>query len=215
MYWLQRLTQEESLLDVYLISRRISSSKFNICAPAILCILMISFAYVGKLGFKADFDERSLAFGIRAIADTGFSFATSILGFLIAGFSIFASLTKPEVFITLAKIDHEEGEVSRLQFIFFNFLFTFIHFTIFIFPCAFVTVFLGDGGLAESVVQFFAKQIGPFRSDIILVTLFVMFSWLVYLLLLLKSFIWNLYQSVLVALGTEAIISGGEKDDVE
>ena len=59
-------------------------------------------------------------------AQQGFLLAVGILGFLIAGFSIFASITRADLFIALANIPYEETEINSLQFVFFNFINVFI-----------------------------------------------------------------------------------------
>jgi hypothetical protein len=47
------------------------------------------------------------------VVEAEFSFTTLILGFLIAGSSIFASITKPDIFIMLAQLDQTKGNISR------------------------------------------------------------------------------------------------------
>jgi hypothetical protein len=152
----------------------------------------------------------SLILGIREVADAGFAFTTAILGFLIAGFAIFASITKPGVFILLAKLDHKKEGISRLQFIFFNFLLVFIHFLTFLGLCLMVKVTLYSGGPLSGALRWVAES----RQLVIVIGASLMFAimtaWLIFLLMLLKSFIWNLYQAVLVTILTEAELTEQE-----
>lgn len=51
---------------------------------------------------------------IGQVSDIGFTLTTAILGFLIAGISIFSTITWPEIFAALAKLDHKGSGISRL-----------------------------------------------------------------------------------------------------
>jgi hypothetical protein len=204
MDWKERLTAEKSLFQVYWKARRIASSRWN-GRTAWVVFLGLSLA----LGTNAYFGQpivpyAALVSGIREVADIGFSLTTAILGFLIAGFAVFASITKPDVFVLLAKLTHTKGGISRLHFMFFNFLLVFIHFLFFLAMSIFIKLMFHQGGpLSDGIQRIFAMS--PKYTPYALSTVFAFFAaWLVFLLMLLKSFIWNLYQSVLVTIGVEA-----------
>ena len=204
MDWKERLTKEKSLFQVYRKARKLASSRWNArVAWLIFLVLTIS------LGVNAYYGQpfvpyAALISGIREIAEIGFSFTTAILGFLIAGFAIFASITKPDVFILLAKLDHHKGGISRLQFMFFNFLLIFIHCIAFLSVTIFVKMmFYKNGPLTQGVN--FLLSIEPFLAIYIVSFSFIILTaWLFFLLMLLKSFVWNFYQAVLVTIGIEA-----------
>jgi hypothetical protein len=210
MGWQDRLTREKSLLAVYRKARKVASAPINArFAGGVFVALVLA------LAANAWFDMpiapySSLILGIREVADAGFAFTTAILGFLIAGFAIFASITKPGVFILLAKLDHKKEGISRLQFIFFNFLLVFIHFLTFLGLCLMVKVTLYSGGPLSGALRWLAES----RQLVIVIGASLMFAamtaWLVFLLMLLKSFIWNLYQAVLVTILTEAELAEQE-----
>jgi hypothetical protein len=121
MDWKDRITSEKNLLQVYLKAREVASARSNArLAWAVFILVTVGFAANAYYDLPVA-PYASLITGVRAIADLGFTFTTSILGFLIAGFAIFASITKPNVFILLARLDHPKGGISRLQFIFFQF----------------------------------------------------------------------------------------------
>ena len=122
MNWQDRLISEKSLFAVYRKARKVASAPINArLAWGVFVVMVLALAANAWFGMPVA-PYRSLIVGIREVADAGFTFTTAILGFLIAGFAIFASITKPGVFILLAKLDHKKEGVSRLQFIFFNFL---------------------------------------------------------------------------------------------
>ena len=137
------------------------------------------------------------------LADVGFVFSLSILGFLIAGFSIFASVTKPELFITLANISYNGTEINRLQFVFFNFLNVFSVYLVLLALSMIVQLVFSPSSpvslLGQRIVDTNAS-IGFSLNAIMLFTFGVLF---VEAFVRLKSFVWNLYQSVLVSIATE------------
>src|SRR5690606_22711276 len=119
MDWQDRLIREKSLLAGYRKARKVASAPIN-AKVAWGDFVALALALAANAWFDMpDAPYSSLILGIREVADAGFAFTTAILGFLIAGFAIFASITKPGVFILLAKLDHKKEDISRLQFIFF------------------------------------------------------------------------------------------------
>ena len=204
MDWKARLTEDRSLVQVYWKARTVASSRWNMRVSVlfafILLIGLIASAHCGGSSLTSS----ALVLGIREIADVGFNFTVAILGFLIAGFAIFSSVTKPEVFILLAKLDHRDTNISRLQFMFFNFLLVFIHFIFFLAVTMFVKVLLYPNGPLTDGARYIMSLVPTWKiyTEILVFSLFS--GWLVFLLMLLKSFIWNLYQAVLVSIGVEA-----------
>ena len=210
MDWQDRLIREKSLLAVYRKARKVASAPIN-AKVAWGVFVALALALAANAWFDMPVAPySSLILGIREVADAGFAFTTAILGFLIAGFAIFASITKPGVFILLAKLDHKKEDISRLQFIFFNFLLVFIHFLTFLGLCLMVKVTLYSGGPLSGALRWLAES----RQLVIVIGACLMFAamtaWLVFLLMLLKSFIWNLYQAVLVTILTEAELTEQE-----
>lgn len=210
MNWKDRITAEKSLFQVYIKARRVATARSNTrVAWSVFSILGIVFAVNAYSDYPIA-SYGSIIATIRRIAETGFSLTTSILGFLIAGFAIFASITKPEVFVMLAKLDHKKGGISRLQFIFFNFLIVFVHYLAFLSVCIMVKLLLYSGGpLAGGIriIHEYSKDIIEYSSVAVLAS---GAGWLAFLLMLLKSFIWNMYQAVLVT-----IVTGDEVQRIE
>lgn len=139
------------------------------------------------------------AWGVLALG-----LASSILGFLIAGFSIFAAMTKKELFWDLAKIETEPRNISDFKFIFFNFLFVFAHYLAYIIFSVTLT-FLFVKGSPIWFLAIWMKSELYFPIDLFCGFVAVIFCcYTVYILLLLRSFIWNMYQSLLVAIFADA-----------
>ena len=215
MDWQERATKEKSLGEVYWKARRVGSTKTNFRVAALVGIAFILFALADWYFDLAVFSSGELKALLNQIAEIGFALTTAILGFLIAGFSIFASITRPAIFAGLAKLDHKDSGLSRLQFIFFNFLLVFIHYLAFLGASIFLKLFLPVApALVDLVVQhagMSAMQVwwaGVGLAGLLL-------SWLAFLMMLLKSFIWNIYQAVLVVIVTGDQIAELEKNPAE
>lgn len=99
-------------------------------------------------------------------------------------------------------MSHKNSGISRLQFIFFNFLLVFIHYLSFLAVSIFLDLVLP---LAPSAVAKIQQWTG--LSDIVIWWISIglaglLLGWLAFLIMLLKSFIWNIYQAVLVVIVT-------------
>ena len=211
MDWARRLTAEKSLFQVYLKARKVASSPWNSRVAWLTFVLVALGLGLNSYFATALVPLSAIVSGVREISEIGFSFTTSILGFLIAGFAIFASLTKPEVFVLLAKLDHPKGGISRLQFMFFNFLLVFVHFIVFLAVCIFIKLLLYKDGPLTGGVQFLFALKPSVEEYVSGLAFALLLSWLLFLLMLLKSFVWNLYQAVLVTIGVEAKLMEDEK----
>ena len=207
MDWQERATKEKSLAEVYWKARKIASTRRNFGVGVVVFVLFgllvaIDWHFHAKVITPAALNKL-----LSQIAEIGFTLTAAILGFLIAGFSIFASITRPEIFAGLAKLDHKDTGLSRLQFIFFNFLLVFIHYL----------AFLAMSIVLQLVLPLAPALVAALSPHVPSVTVFVWWSavgfvavllgWLTFLIMLLKSFIWNIYQAVLIVIVTgDAIV---------
>ncbi|MBS0245220.1 MAG: hypothetical protein JSR61_01270 [Proteobacteria bacterium] len=203
MHWTDKIFQEKTFSSVYFKSRKVCSSRVNFNTA------MFAFLFVAAyLGANFHFGMGWISFPsvivtIRAIGEVGLTVTTQLLGFLIAGFAIFASITKPEIFIMLAKLPHTEGGITRLQFIFFNFMFAFIHFILFLAASVFIKIILPPNGPFSGLLQMFSSACPMVLSVLAGLLLCALAAWLVFILMLLKSFIWNMYQSILLTIAAD------------
>lgn len=218
MPWKTVLFEEKSFWDVYVKARRITGSRFN------RYLVRLCFVVLVALVVSPDFYPWTSAPGTSALikwvrewADIGVSFTTSILGFLVAGFSIFATITKNELFVALANIPYrkngKETGISQFKFIFFNFIIVFIHYLAFLSACLFISLLLSEGGLITMTVSALTKELPVVQKSIASFGVVIMGSWFVSIVLMLKSFIWNLYQSVLLSIASEAELEERKKQE--
>ncbi len=200
---MKELFAEKSLLHVYRNSRSYSENRFDLCIRiatlVILCaaslILIISAPDLFPIAVKS----------ITSWLSLGFTYATTILGFLVAGFTIFSTMTRTEVFIALARKKHDTLGVSQLKFIFFSFLRVFILHITLIFSCVAVTMLKDSSAVYLSVLHDDRLSI-LIKKIAVLVILPVIGYLIVSTLLHLKTFVWNLYQSIIIAVTGAAVL---------
>ncbi len=203
--WIKQLFKQKSLWDVYTISAdclpRSSSNNFWFWFVSISNFVLTSTVY-GLLDFGNKINySASLAHEVAGII---FLLSVGVLGFLIAGFSIFSTISKPDLFIMLAKIpfsiDDQSTDLNQLQYILFNFINVFSHYVVGLIVAIFIMVGFSQGS-AFSVMSYRIEEYCPESivfMNIIAYSLLV--SLLIEALLRLKTFIWNLYQAVLITI---------------
>jgi hypothetical protein len=139
---------------------------------------------------------------ILRLAELVFGFSLNVLGFLLAGFTIFAMISKPELLIQMQKREHPEYKMSWLKYNYCVFFRVFMYYLMFAFFCAFVLLF----GQSHSIWSHLFGDDGASKTEklIVLKTMFVVIGggWFV-LLLSLKSFIFNIYHVVMTVLRWE------------
>lgn len=212
MDWRDKVTEEKSLLDVFWKARKVASAKSNRLVAALAFLVLLVFFFIDRHFDFALFSAQVMTRLIEQAGDVGFTLTTAILGFLIAGFSIFSSITKPEIFAALAKLDHRDSGLSNLQFIFFNFLLVFIHYLAFLAVSIAIKIFLPVVVEAAALVE--ARLAVPHVVVwwVEATAIAAVLAWLVFLVMLLKSFIWNIYQAVLIVIVTGDLIAQMERD---
>jgi hypothetical protein len=126
--------------------------------------------------------------------------AATILGFLIAGFAIFATMSRHSFFVELAQFRVESRPISQFKFVFFNFIFIFIHYVSYIATTLLVAMLW----VGHSPVWFAAEyfhRIRPRLTDLLSAELDAAIAiYTIYILLVLRGFIWNLYQALLIVI---------------
>lgn len=193
--WEKDLLKERSLTDVFLASRQITKSRFNTIVRRLAAVGVVAYVIVNCF-WGAENEPIVAALSRSAAVIVGV--AATVLGFLIAGFSIFASMASKPLFKCLAQTPHEGTNLSELKYVFFNFINVF---------SVYLVLLVTSGAIL------FLAPLGPVTplNDLIPVKpvlVIALNSAILALLLLvcvesalrLKSFIWSFYQSVLIAI---------------
>lgn len=184
------LTSEKSLWHVFVLSRRIRPSWVQ------TTLNTLSAAFLAINAFVLQPSTIPLLADARAWASNGFNFTITTLGFLIDGFTIFMTVAKPGMM--LAMMDHLDKETGlpTLKKNLFAFMRVFIAYLACagVFLC--VLLFCQPGGVVPSFVNLLPAS-DCVRNAIIKIGYVVLGSSFVYLLLMLKSFIFNVYAIVM------------------
>lgn len=186
--------EETSLYQIFMASSNIRLNRFNIIFTIIfllLCVLDLAFG-----GYSAS----EIASLTRSIANQGLSLTIGLLGFLVAGFAIFSSITSPKLSLFMASKINPESGLSYLKHNYFNFVnvFTFYFFAVFVFFC--VLIFGNKSGAAFNLMN----KLPEFYFYIIICFIYLLvICCCIYVIILLKSFVYNIYHSVMTALRHE------------
>ena len=192
------VTKEKSLSALYLLSYSFPPDRFNRSISGFIFLLLGCYCYL-----LWDSPHVLLVL-FRRLVEIGLTFSTSILGFLIAGFTIFITVTKIQLFAKMARMPYEGSDISFFKYISSAFVFAFVHYVSYLFFCIFCEIFLMPQGLVSAtyfVIQSnqclttYAPIIKKISASM-LVTVFGI--WSLYLVLLLKSFIFNIYAVVTI-----------------
>lgn len=188
------LTKEKSLWALYKLTYKFPWNRFNVVVT-ILCAIFIS-VFVSLS--KNNIDHLSST--ARALFGFGNAIAPAILGFLIAGFTIFVTVTKVEIFVMMAKRPYGESGESYLKYNLSAFLLAFVHYLSYLFFCVVVVLFGQPQSAAIQLVKSLTNGYTIFNMPAynltVLMILIFFGTWTAYLVLLLKSFVYNTYQVI-------------------
>ncbi len=198
--WKIDAIKEKSFSSIILASVGVVGSKVDIA----LFASMLAVGTGGVVAARIHFEQLTMPWVTATIvqqwANFGAAFAVAILGFLIAGFSVFATVTRPTVFHLLAKFRQANRKISDFKFVFFNFLYVFAHYIAYLAACMAV-VFAFTKQSPAWFAGYLLWKINPVAIDIATALFGVLIvSYSLFAILLLRSFLWNLYQGLLFAI---------------
>lgn len=184
------LTKEKGLWDIYRSSRKIKSSKVQIVFIILIMILLAINA------FYLEDDIGVILKDTRSWASTGFSFSITTLGFLIAGFTIFATLSRPEMMLAMMEHTNKETGLPTLKYNFFTFMNIFICYIALSLLYLLIMILGQSGGFLPNIINLSPRDL-HIKECVIKVGYIIVGSGFVYLLFLLKTFIFNIYAVVM------------------
>lgn len=193
---LKDLLAEKSLWQVYLSSRKIPFSQWNIGIGVVVAVLLFYSCLFAK-------SPAAIADQLLAFATLSFPLAIGQLGFLLAGFSFFATVADKGLFCRMADKTHQKSGLSFIKYNFLVFMRVFVEYLIFTFACLGILLLLTKGlGAREAISQFLGQW--PKTKLPVAAGAFGLFSGcLVYLLMQLASFIYNIYHVVMTSIRWE------------
>jgi hypothetical protein len=181
------ITKEIGLLDVYKASRsNLPRNRINDFSTLIVFSGLLTYSFASH---ESNF---ILAEKVRKWSELGFSFSSGILGFLIAGFTIFATVS-------------DKSGLSYLKYNFFSLMYVFIAYLGFAMLCLLVILFGSNSGLVSIMVNLLLNSIYllTIKRCLICTGIVVLGTWFFYSIMLLQSFIFNIYHIVMTAIRWE------------
>ena len=198
--WKLDLYQEKSLYQVYRASRKHRKSRFN---RAVYITVFVFVTIVSVLWVRAE-DVQSSAKAASEVAEIAFDLTVQILGFLIGGFAIFATVTDDRLMIRLAQAPMSDG-ASVFKHVFYSFLSVFFIYVVTL-SCA-IAVKVLDNLNAVNPSDIFGVDRAPVVISIFNSFIFAALTLLVSLSVVrLKSFIWNIYQGFITFLSVSELM---------
>ncbi|WP_175221865.1 MULTISPECIES: hypothetical protein [Burkholderia] len=183
-------------MDIYRIARLTPANGFNVAVTAV--VFFVCVAYCVRVGS----DQSMVLSLLRQTTADAIAFSASILGFLVAGFTICVS-TKSEIFFLMARHERDETGVSYLKYNLSIFLLVFIHYLAFTILCVSIRIFFASGGPGDVFLHDLpvSRDVQGLVKSVGVAVVFIGFvTWFFYVLMLLKSFIFNVYHIVMTGI---------------
>jgi len=208
------LLKEKRLWAVYRASLRIPRSKVNISVALLFCIMTVVLTIGGS---KAS----EIANQLHSMATIAFGATVSLLGFLIAGFSFFATVSDKKMFCRMAEFLHKESGLSYLKYNLFIFMRVFAEYLIVCIGSLGMILVLQPNSAARETVQSWMSDRSwppwlqpPWAFDVAMLSLMlgVLVGLFVYILMELGSFIFNVYHVVMTSIKWEIVKELAEKE---
>jgi len=185
--------QERNLWQIYRESRVIPTSNINKGITLVMLFIAVS------NGMSLSTNE--LYEVIKTTSGSLFGVLLTTLGFLVAGYTIFCSVLPIKLQMKMMDVIDEETNLSYLKKFHFLFLRIFFYFVVFSGVLFIINFFQGSSGLLMKLVQ----EDSPVFT-INLIGYSFIFTFTIFLLLELMSFIFNIFESVRTALNWQKIL---------
>jgi hypothetical protein len=197
------LTKEKSLFAVWLLAFKFKQSRFNLIMAGLIGAVLLRYVQLSE-----GQSEQIIAL-LRRLVTSGITLAPSTLGFLIAGFTVFVTVIRIDVFLEMAKREKTGSGESFLKYNLSPFMVVFVHFVAYLFTCIVLDLMIQPGGLASIAISnartypeinCAVNQARYLLSGSLLI---IMGTWTIYLVMLLKSLAFNIYHVTITAVRWE------------
>ncbi|MEK7952797.1 hypothetical protein [Luteolibacter soli] len=176
---------EKNLWQIYLASLGIPDSIFNWIVAVLAGVVAGGFAFIQN-------GEKILE-AIQDLANLGFNSAVSLLGFLIAGFTIFAASASPSLLQLMLRKRHKKTQLIYLKYNFFTIVRVFIYFLAFAMFQLCIIAFGKKEGVFQSWATIFEVS-EDVRMKLVQATFIMSVMFWAFVMMQLKSFVFNVYH---------------------
>jgi hypothetical protein len=184
------LTSEKDLWSVFLLSRKIKPSKISF----FVTLLVASALFVTAFHFSVP--TGLILRDTRKWAEVGLSYAITTLGFLIAGYTVFATVADPKMMLKMMEHTDSETGLPTLKVNHIKLVKVLMDYILWIFVYILVLLFGQSQGLVSHLVSSLPNGdcIKDVLSRVAYVTIGASFA---YLLMMLQAFVFNIYAIVM------------------
>lgn len=202
---LESLGKQKSVLSIYLLNLKFPRNRFNLAVSWIAFLSLFAFAYIYKE------TPEVLSATLRKTLEIGLNYSTATLGFLVAGFTIFSTVTKTEVFVAMARVEFRNSGESYLKYNLAQFMLVFVHYIVYLFVAICFAIVAQPNGIASAIIRGAIKSSGLVGANEfyylwpLIIAFCAMGAWTIYLVLLLKSFVYNVFQVVTTTVQWELV----------
>ncbi|MBN6531912.1 hypothetical protein JZM40_09745 [Acinetobacter pittii] len=183
------LLKEKNLRMIYKESRAIPLSNFNLFFPFIIGIIIFIFLIYGDISIEESYDK------IESLVSFLFSSLFSTLGFLIAGYTIFCTITPLDLQKKMIEYTDQKTNLPFFKRVHFTFIRVFIYFLLFSFALFIIFLFKGININSINMIIESKKLDLTFKYTNYLIITFLTIG-TTFLFCELSSFIFNIYNSI-------------------
>ncbi len=187
------LTREKSLFQIYKKYAAIKKPKFNYIVTLLFFLVISGYTIFTKSS------NVILAEQTRQFIDFSFSFSSSTLGFLVAGYAIWATLTNQKSLLVMAATKKPGSDISYLKYGHFSLIYVFIHFIVFTVLCGILKIMACKQCLIPDLLFSIRTVCVDLVGIFIRATHIIVSTYFIFLLFQIKSFIFNLFYLVMVS----------------
>lgn len=187
------LTDEKNLWQIYKKSRRIEFSRFNFFTTVFIFFILVLQVFIGNLSVS----ETLVV--VRKWAEFGITISFTTIGLLLAGFTIFSTVTQPSLSLEMAQMKDPETGLSYLKKNYFIFIRVFIYYLSFLVFC-FLVISIGHSGGLLSELSPYMPHYDEIRFFLVKSSYVIIFTGYYFLIMQLKSFVFNVYHAVMTSI---------------
>jgi hypothetical protein len=202
---LDSLFAEQSLFEIYLKAPSFFSNTFNGCVIVVTALSLTLFASLHlfcpsiREAFRVPFADTFALW-----SSTGAALAGTILGFLIAGFAILCTVLRPQTMIALQRIPNKRYGESELKLLFVLFVEVLVQYLSLLLISIVVMLIGGKTGPAALLGYYLAKVHWMLPFAMLHICFAAWGTLFVLVILTLKSFVYNLYSTLLLGIADAA-----------
>lgn len=189
------LLKENNLWQIYLLSWKLKFPWFS----AIFSLGFGVLVYYYSIEYISTVSQKNVIEKLLDISEIGFTFSSTLLGFLVAGFAVFSTVCDPKLLAAMAQIKNEEMNISWTKASFVAFMHIFSHFIAVVGITIIIKILyiMNTDFLSISIFPCFFKKFGySLLSGLIS-------AWIIYLLILVAQFVFNIYHTCMLVISVE------------